>query len=175
MVQQPDRIARVVLTPSDCFEHFFPPLFAPLTKLAKVPGFLWLFIQAARSRLVQRLPLAFGWVTKRPVPRAIADSYIRPARRLEIRDDLRRFLVAVHNRHTLAAAEKLGGFDKPVLIAWAEEDKLFPIELAHRLVELLPNASLTSISDSYTFISEDQPAELASLITWFIAAELAAN
>ncbi|TCO58124.1 alpha/beta fold hydrolase [Actinocrispum wychmicini] len=175
MVQRPDRIARVVLTPSDCFESFFPPVFAPLPKLARVPGFLWLLVQAARLRLVQRSPLAFGWVAKRPLDKDIVESYIAPSRRLEIRDDLRRFLLTVHNRHTLAAAERFGEFDKPVLLAWAEEDKLFPIKLAHRLVEALPNASLTAVADSYTFIPEDQPAKLAELITWFIAAELAAH
>lgn len=175
MAQRPERIARVVLTPSDCFECFFPPLFQPLTKLARVPGALWLLVQAARLRAVQRSPLAFGWVTKRPVDKEIVASYIKPSRRLDIRDDLRRLLLTVHNRYTLAAAEKLGEFDRPVLLAWAEEDKLFPISLAERLAATLPNASLTAVADSYTFIPEDQPAKLAELITWFIAAELAAN
>jgi hypothetical protein len=41
--------------------------------------------------------------------------------------------------------------------------------LAHRLADVLPNATVTSIYDSYTFIPEDQPAELAKLITDFIA------
>ncbi|MFD1047986.1 alpha/beta fold hydrolase, partial [Kibdelosporangium lantanae] len=62
MVRHPERIARVVLTPSDCFEHFFPPLFMPLTKLAKVPGALWLLTRLVGLRAVQRLPVVFGWV-----------------------------------------------------------------------------------------------------------------
>jgi pimeloyl-ACP methyl ester carboxylesterase len=175
MVRQPERIARVVLTPSDCFEHFLPPLFMPLTRLARVPGALWLLMQATRLRAVQRLPVAFGWVAKRLPPKEVARSFTKPARRAEIRDDLRRFLVTIDNRHTIDAAEKLPAFTKPVLLAWAEEDKLFPIDLAHRLAKVLPNASVTAIADSYTFIPEDQPVELAKLITWFIAAELAAN
>jgi hypothetical protein len=44
-----------------------------------------------------------------------------------------------------------------VLLAWAEEDRLFPLELAHRLAGLLPQATLVTIKDSYTFVPEDQP------------------
>ena len=38
MTQHPERIARVVLTPSDSFTHFFPLLFRPLTGSGPHPG-----------------------------------------------------------------------------------------------------------------------------------------
>jgi pimeloyl-ACP methyl ester carboxylesterase len=171
MTRHPERIARVVLTPSDCFDHFFPPMFAPLPKLAKLPGSMWPLVQVTRSRFVQRLPMAFGWLTKRPIPNEITDSYLRPSRQDgAIRRDLRVFLRTVHKRHTVRAAEQLPEFDRPVLLAWAREDRLFPARLAERLAEVIPKATLTYISDSYTFIPEDQPAELAELITDFIEA-----
>jgi pimeloyl-ACP methyl ester carboxylesterase len=84
-----------------------------------------------------------------------------------VRRDLRKLLRDVHPRHTLAAAEALRTFDRPVLLAWAAEDKLFPIGLAHRLAALLPDARLVEIADSYTFVSEDQPAALARLVVEF--------
>ncbi|MCE7009081.1 alpha/beta hydrolase [Kibdelosporangium philippinense] len=168
MTRNPDRIGRVVLTPSDCFDAFFPPMFAPLPKLAKLPGFANVLVAGLRSRLIQRSPLAFGFVAKRPVPNEIVDSYLAPARRSKaVRDDLTRFVRSVHNRHTLAAAERLPQFTKPVLLAWAREDKVFPIELAYRLGEILPNATVVEIDDSYTFVPEDQPAELAEQIIKF--------
>ncbi|MGH3348978.1 MAG: alpha/beta fold hydrolase, partial [Nocardioides sp.] len=52
----------------------------------------------------------------------------------------------------------------PVLLAWAEEDRLFPLSLAHRLADVLPNARVVAISDSCTFVPEDQPRVLADLI-----------
>jgi pimeloyl-ACP methyl ester carboxylesterase len=72
----------------------------------------------------------------------------------------------VHRRHTLAAA-RLPRFTKPVLLAWAEEDRLFPVELAKRLAALLPQATVVTIEDSYTFVPEDQPDVLAGLVVDF--------
>lgn len=171
MANHPERIGRVVLTPCDAFEEFFPPAFAPLPKLARVPGVLWTMTQTMRIRALHRLPIAFGMVAKRPLPPEIADSYLLPSRRdAAIRRDLRRFLVRVDNRHTLAAAERLREFDRPVLIAWASEDRVFRPKLAHRLAETLPNATLELIDDSYAFVPEDQPDVLARLVVNFLGA-----
>ncbi len=171
LTRNPDRIGRVVLTPSDCFEYFFPPLFAPLPKLARVPGFASVLVAALRSRWVQRSPAAFGFIAKRRIPNEIVDSYLAPSRRSKaVRDDLTRFLRNVHNRHTIAAAEQLRDFTKPVLLAWAREDKVFPVKLAYRLGEILPKAAVVEIDDSYTFVPEDRPAELAEQIIGFIKA-----
>jgi pimeloyl-ACP methyl ester carboxylesterase len=54
-----------------------------------------------------------------------------------------------------------------VLLAWATQDRFFPVELAHRLEALLPQASFAGIDDSYTFIPEDQPDVLTDLIVTF--------
>lgn len=174
MVNHPERIRAVVLTPSDCFERFFPPAFAPLPRLARVPGLVWALTQVVRWRALQRLPVTFGWVAKRPIPPAVVDSYLRPSRSdPAIRADLRRFLVGVHKRHTLAAAERLGDFDRPVLLAWASEEKLFPLSLAHRLQRILPNAQLEVVDDSYTFVAEDQPEALARVVVDFLGVHAA--
>lgn len=168
MTRHPERIGRVVLTPSDSFERFFPPMFALLPRLAKVPGGTWLLVQSLRLRLVQRSPIGFGWLTKRPVPRETVDSFVLPSRHHSaIRRDLRTFLRGVHKRHTLAAAEQLPAFTAPVLLAWATDDKHFPISLAERLADRLPNATIVPIADSLTLVPEDQPAELVRLVTEF--------
>jgi pimeloyl-ACP methyl ester carboxylesterase len=174
MAEHPERLGRVVLTPSDSLERFFPPVFASMPTVARIPGSLWLLAQLLRIRALHRLPIAFGWVAKRPVPREIADSYLEPSRRSKaVRDDLRRFLRGVHRRHTLAAARAFPTFTKPVLLAWAREDRLFPLELAHRLAGLLPQATVVAIDDSYTFVPEDQPERLTSLVIDFARAHAA--
>lgn len=168
ITQHPERIGRVVLTPSDSLERFFPPVFAPLPKLARIPGSMWLLAQLLWARALQRLPFTFGWVTKRPISPDIVDSYLLPSRRdAAVRHDLRRFLRGVHRRHTLAAARALPQFTKPVLLAWAAEDRLFPLSLARRLAALLPHATVVTIHDSYTFVPEDQPELLARLLVDF--------
>ena len=166
--RRPGRVGRVVLTPSDCFEYFFPPIFKALPPLARIPGSMAVLGQLLRIRALYPLPVLFGWVVKRPLPDAVAQAYLSPLRKSAgVRRDLRKLLRAVHPRYTLAAAEALRTFDRPVLLAWAPEDKLFPIRLAHRLAALLPDAKLVEVPDSYTFLSEDQPAVLARHVVEF--------
>lgn len=174
MTRHPERIGRVVLTPSDSFERFFPPVFAFLPVIARIPGAIWLLTQTLTLRWLHRLPFTFGWAAKRPIPRDIVDDYLGPSRHdRQIRADLARFLRTVHHRHTEEAAERLHDFTKPVLLAWANEDKLLPISLAHRLQRVLPSAELVEIEDSYTFVPEDNPDVLSRLIIEFIPADVA--
>ncbi|KAF0845785.1 alpha/beta fold hydrolase [Nocardia caishijiensis] len=168
MTRHPERIGRVVLAAVDCFEVFPPQPFTTLVRLAKLPGAVAALLAPLRWRPAQRLPLAFGWVTKHALPRAIAESYLGPARRDPgIRADLRRFAAGVDARYTLAAAHRFAEVDLPVLVVWSTEDKLFPMSLAQRLVAALPRASLRTVGDSYTFLPEDQPELLTELIVEF--------
>ncbi|MEV6137915.1 alpha/beta hydrolase [Nocardia sp. NPDC051990] len=168
LTRRPERIGRVVLTSCDAYEAFFPPLFAALPVLARMPGSLRPLTELLRIRALHRLPIAFGWVTKRPVPPEIADSYLLPSRNsAAIRKDLRRFLKTVHRRYTLDAATRFPSVRVPVLIVWAREDKIFPVSFAERLAAELPNATLKFIDDSYTFLAEDQPELLSETILEF--------
>ncbi|GAA4545916.1 alpha/beta fold hydrolase [Amycolatopsis samaneae] len=168
LANHPERIAGVVLTPSDSFEYFFPPMFAPLPLLARIPGSTAVLAAGLRSKAVRALPIVFGSVAKRPVPLDAVHSYIDPAwRSAGVRRDLRKFLRGVHKRYTLEAAERLRGFDRPVLLAWATEDRLFPVSLAERLLAVFGDARLTKIDDSYTFVPEDRPDTLSELIVGF--------
>jgi pimeloyl-ACP methyl ester carboxylesterase len=67
-------------------------------------------------------------------------------------------------------AERLAGFPRPVLVAWASEDRVMPPEHGRRLAGLLPQGQLAEIDDSYTLVPLDQPARLAQLIGDFIGA-----
>lgn len=162
------RVGRVVLTNCDAYDKFFPQPFTPLPRLAAVPGLLRIMLELMRFRPAQRLPIAFGLVTKRAVPPEIADSYLLPSRhQAAIRADLVRFLRGVHKRYTLAAAEQFPSLDLPVLLAWAQEDKAFKVSFAERLARDLPDTTLRLIDDSYTFSAEDRPELLTELIVEF--------
>ena len=56
------------------------------------------------------------------------------------------------------------GFDKPALVLWAENDKIFPREHGRRLAELLPRGEFEVVPDCRTFIPEEQPDRLADQI-----------
>lgn len=169
MANHPQRVGRVVLTPCDAFEEFFPQPFTALPRLVRLPGAVWLASRMLRIPFVQRQPTAYGWLAKRGIPAEVIDSYLRPGyESQQIRRDTKRFLREVHNRHTLAAAKRLPEFGKPVLLIGAADDRIFRPRLFERLADTLPNAELVTIADSYSFVSEDQPDELARLVLEFM-------
>jgi pimeloyl-ACP methyl ester carboxylesterase len=164
-----ERLGRLVLTPCDAFDNFFPVLFKYLRVVARTPGGLALLPRSARLKAVRRAPFAFGWLMRQDPPPEIIDSWGGPlAASADIRRDTAKVLRGINKRHTLEAAERLRSFDRPTLIAWASEDKVFPLAHAERLAEIIPNARLRTIEGSYSFVPEDQPQELAELIAEFV-------
>jgi pimeloyl-ACP methyl ester carboxylesterase len=108
-------------------------------------------------------------MVKRPIPHAVTDAWLRPLlTQREIRRDLTKYVRAAGKDDMLAAAELLRSFDRPALVIWAAEDRVMPPEHGRRLAELLPHGRLIEIPDSYTFLPEDQPGELARAIRQFI-------
>ncbi|MFZ1154899.1 MAG: alpha/beta fold hydrolase, partial [Solirubrobacteraceae bacterium] len=84
------------------------------------------------------------------------------------RREIAAILKGISNRYTLDAAKRFGEFTKPVLIAWAPEDRFFKLRYAERMASAFPNARLERIEDSLTFVSLDQPERTASLIATFV-------
>ena len=145
----PGRLARLVLTNCDSYEHFFPPLFKYLQLTARLPGGMALLAQSLRIRPLQRAPIAFGMLTSRPVPREVAHAWGGPIRTDGgVRHDAGKVLRGVDKRHTLAAAERLRGFQKPALLAWAATDRVFKLRDAERLAADLPHARIETVDDS---------------------------
>jgi pimeloyl-ACP methyl ester carboxylesterase len=168
MAEQGEKLGPVVLASCDAFENFFPPLFRYLSVAAHVPGSAFLLGQTTRLKLVQRTPIAFGRLTREPVPPEYMESYGAPIRSSAgVRRDVTKVLRGINRRHTLAAAKKLPGFEEPVLLAWADDGRVFPVEDAKRLDEILPDARLEIVENSYAFVPEDQPERLAALIAEF--------
>ncbi|HZD64709.1 MAG TPA: alpha/beta hydrolase [Acidimicrobiales bacterium] len=170
LADHPERVAGAVLATCDAYERFLPPPFHVLSSVARAPGSMWALCQALRSRTVQRSPLAYGWLTKRPIPEEVVDSFLAPSRRdRAIRRDLAKMLRHIDRRYTLKVVDRLQRCDRPVLLAWAAEDKLFPLSLAERMVAQVPSAWLVPVSGSRTFVPEDQPDTLAELVADFVA------
>jgi pimeloyl-ACP methyl ester carboxylesterase len=168
--RHPQRIARLVLTSCDAFEKFPPTPQRYLELAARSRALMWLVAWSAQFKLIQRLPTAYGWVTSKPIEEAIMRSYTDPVRmNRSVRRDLTRLLRAVDTRYTYEAAEALRGFDKPALVLWAQDDKIFPREHGRRLAELMPQGQFELMPDSRTFIPEEQPDRLAERVREFTA------
>jgi pimeloyl-ACP methyl ester carboxylesterase len=164
------RVGRAVLVSCDAFDNFPPGLTGKTLLLSgKLPPPLFgLFMQQMRLRAVRRLPIAFGWLTKRGD--AATARWMRPVLTSPgiRRDTVRMLRAAAADTHfLLTAAERLPGFDRPALIVWAGEDRVMPPEHGQRLARLLPQGRLLEVDDSYTLIPLDQPARLAQIIRDF--------
>jgi pimeloyl-ACP methyl ester carboxylesterase len=158
------RIARLVLTNCDSYEHFPPGSFAQIVKLCR--------LSAAAGRAVLRL-LATGpgqsffikAVSKHPPTqqrqREIFGAF---ATSPTARRDAVTVTASLDPALTLRAAPAIEKFDNPVTLAWGTDDELFPLSHAHRLRDAFPHATLTEIPDCSAFVMVDAPAMLAKAI-----------
>ena len=169
ITEHPERVGGVVLTSCDAYENFLPLMFRPLQWLAWVPPLLTAIVQPLRFPMPRRLPLAFGWLSKRPIDREFEDGYLAPFfASSAIRRDTYKVLRDISPHYTMKAAEKLPNFDKPALIVWANEDRFFPPDDGRKLADALPKARYVEVSDAFTFISEDNPEPLVEYINQFL-------
>jgi pimeloyl-ACP methyl ester carboxylesterase len=167
----PERIGAVVLTSCDTYDNFLPPLFRPLQWLAHVPGSSFLLLRSLQVPQLRRLPIALGWLTKRPIPDEVVDAWAAPGlRSAGVRRDLQKVLRGIHPAFLHSSMERLRSFDKPVTLAWAREDKVFKPEYAERLANDIPGARIEWIDDAYSFVPEDQPAAVARIVASAAAA-----
>jgi pimeloyl-ACP methyl ester carboxylesterase len=167
MADSAPRVGRVVLASCDAFDNFPPGLTGKtLVLTGKLPPAMFgLFMQQMRLRPMRRLPIAFGWLTKRGD--AATARWMKPVlNQRDIRRDAVRVLrAAATEPDILLDAEKyLPAFDRPALVVWAIEDRVMPPEHGRRLAQLLPQGRLVEVADSYTLIPLDQPAILAQAI-----------
>src|SRR4029077_13212037 len=95
--------------------------------LPLIPGAVWLVAQSLRLSFVQRLPIGYGLLLRGQLDASVARSFVRPAASsADVRRDLAKVLRGVSPRYPLAAPRRFSAFDRPVLLAWAGDDRLFP-------------------------------------------------
>jgi pimeloyl-ACP methyl ester carboxylesterase len=166
--RHPQRLGGLVLATCDAFNNHPPRLFRPLITAARI-GALTPLLATLKVRPVRSLPSAYGWLTHGQPPHALIDGWL--ANYLAdkgVRRDTRRLLAALGEDAFMGQiAAELAGFGKPVLLAWAADDKFFPLEHAQRLAGILPDARLALIDGSRTWVMRDQPERTAQLIGQF--------
>ncbi|MDQ1694734.1 MAG: hypothetical protein QOJ03_87 [Frankiaceae bacterium] len=169
LADHPGVIGRAVLTSGDAFDYFFPPMFRPLQWAGHAPRLLRLVGRAARVRLLRNSPAGFGLLTSRGITDAQArrwtDALINDA---AVRADAAAFLRSVDKRYTLEVVDRLSSVDVPVLVAWSEKSRAFPMSYGERLAASIPGARLETIPDSSCYSCIDNPERLAQLIDAFL-------
>jgi pimeloyl-ACP methyl ester carboxylesterase len=166
--RHPQRLGGLVLATCDAFDNHPPKLFRPLITTART-GALTPLLASLKARPARSLPSAYGWLTHRQLPHELIDGWLADylADR-GVRRDTRRLLAALGDDAFMSQiAAELAGFTKPALLAWAADDKFFPLQHARRLAGILPEARLELIEGSRTWVMRDQPQRTAQLIGQF--------
>jgi pimeloyl-ACP methyl ester carboxylesterase len=166
--RHPHRLGGLVLATCDAFDNYPPKLFRPLIAAARV-GMLTPLLASLKIRPARSLPSAYGWLTHHQPPHELIDGWIANYLADQgVRRDTRRLTAAMGDDALMGQiAAELAGFTKPVLLAWAADDKHFPLEHARRLAGILPDARLELIRGSRTWVMRDQPELTAHLIGRF--------
>lgn len=173
-VSSPSRLGALVLTNGDAFENFPPSFFKALVAAARVPAGFRTAIATMKTAAGRRSPVGYGLLSHGDVD-ALAAEWVKPVfADAGVMEDLRRLTLGLRSEVLVAAARELPSFDRPVLLAWALDDKLFPLRDAERLAAVFPDARLETIPGSRAFSMVDAPDRLAALIGDFAAVPEAA-
>jgi pimeloyl-ACP methyl ester carboxylesterase len=164
VARHPERLAGLVLTTCDAYEHFPPPFVKPFTWLGRAPRIGHVLLQSGRFGPVREALIA-------PVNKRRSamrnKAWVAPLRDAGVRRDVLRVLAGIDPSHTEAAAPALRTFDRPALVVWSRGDRVFPLSDGKRLAADL-SAPLEVIDDTRTFIPLDQPERLSELIATFV-------
>ena len=103
-----ERVGRLVLTSCDAFDKYPPDPQRILAAMARPRPLFWVLAKAMRFRWAQRLSIAYGDTTKKPIDPVVMEANTLGIRTMPwVRADLRRILLAVDDDHMFRAAEGL--------------------------------------------------------------------
>lgn len=163
--RHPGRLGGLVLATGDAFDNYPPAPFRPLIAAARA-GMLTALLAVLKARRARSLPTAYGWLTHGDLPHDLIDCWVTAYFADHgVRRDLRRLTAALGDDEFMTQiAAELAAFTKPALLAWAADDKFFPLEHARQLAAILPDARVELIAGSRTWVMRDQPERTARLI-----------
>ena len=166
------RLARLVICPSEAFDNYPPGLPGRMARLAaRMPGGLSLALRQLRVRRLRGTPLLMGWMAKRPVDDDLVRGWTAPGLTdADVRRDLRKYALSPFEKTNLIAmTESLTRFDRPALVLWAREDRVMPRSHGKRLADVLPQGRLVEVADSYVLIQLDRPDDFTRHLRAFLA------
>ncbi len=166
----PRKINKLIFSNCEVLDIFPPATFNYLTSAVKIPGFTFILSRVFMFKRMLKSDLVMGLlslnITTDELYYLYLNNFIQDKR---IRANFASAAKEWSPAYTLAAAEKLTDFTKPVLILWGNKDvKLFPLKMGEALKSIFRDATLIEINNSRTYIQEDQPEETSKQILDFI-------
>ena len=161
----PERIGRLVLTNCDAFDQFPPAPFGLLVAAGRRPGRLRMLMAPTRSRRVRHSALGFGPLSRDRLDRELTRGWVEPLLRdRAVRRDAADFMAQIRPADLLDVSTRLSAFTRPVRLVWGTGDRFFTLDLARRLADVFPDATLVEVPGAKTFVCLDEPDRLAEEI-----------
>lgn len=157
----PERLRSITLTNCDTHDNWPPDAFKPFVQMV-AEGLLPENLAAmVKDKAVYRSPEALGPAYEHPeaVTDATIDAYLEPHLLTEERlRDLRRFVMAFDNRHTVSIESKLRKVQAPALIVWGDDDVYFGVEWSEWLEKALQGTvRRVVLKGARIFFPEERP------------------
>jgi pimeloyl-ACP methyl ester carboxylesterase len=158
------RIGRLLLTNCDAFDKFPPPPFNLLVKAGRSRTMLKAMAASTRPTFLRHSALGYGPLAHN-LDAELTASWLEPLQSdPAIRDDTARFMAGIRPDDLLDVATRLPAFPRPVRLVWGDADRFFRLDFARRLVEVFPDAELTTVPNGRTFLPLDEPDAVADAI-----------
>jgi pimeloyl-ACP methyl ester carboxylesterase len=165
---EPSRVERLVLTNCDAFDSFPPFPFDWLFRAVRRPALGRAVLAPTGISAVRAGPIGFGTLVARRLTGEETRSWVAPyLSDAGVRRDVASFAKAWTGRELSTSEAWLSRFEHPVLLCWAPDDPYFKLALAHRLRDVLPDATLVELAGARAFVPLDQPERLATeILNW---------
>lgn len=171
-VHNPERIERFVICNCVCYDNWPVPIVAGFMRMFRVNlladfsyymrlGSLW-----GRSPMGMRLGV-HDW--SKLTDFAIAEYMKVTTMGRGKFEQFRRFTLAGDCRYSMEAAKLFGGFTRPTMVLWAENDRWLDVSWGRRLYDDIAGAErFETISGAGHFLQEEKPGLLAGYIREFM-------
>lgn len=162
-VNHPERVQKLVLIDTVCFDSWPIPEFLPLQKAgAEEAMSLAAFVKMIRGFMPQ------GVRNKAVMTDEVIDLYLAPWSTEEGKKALFRNFRRLNPEYTQAIAGELKHLPHQTLILWAENDVFQKPAYARTLQATIPNAQLMWIKDAGHWLMEEKPEEISGHLITFL-------
>lgn len=161
-VNHPEKVRKLVLMDSICFDSWPIPEFEPLQE----PGAeSEMSLEDFLSMMKDFLPK--GVQDKSVMADELINMYLEPWSTEDGKHAFFRNLKRLNKEYTQAVADELSNLQQQTLIMWGDQDPFQKPDYAPKLVDSIPNAELVWIKDVGHWLIEEKPAKISEHLNQF--------
>jgi len=163
-VNFPEKIRKLVLLDSVCFDSWPIPEFKPLQQPeAEAAMSLDAFLEMMREFMPG------GVHNKAVMNNELIELYLKPWSTADGKRAFFRNLKRLNPEYTQAIAGALATLPHPTLVIWGDKDPFQKPEFAPKLTAAIPNAKLVWIKDAGHWLVDEKPDEIGGQIKAFLS------